>query len=466
MKMNKFSQKKKTPLILLLLSPTIFAASDNLNFNYSAPVINSLNPRFSLQTNVCHSMADPIAITVGFKKGMQPESYNISMTVNGAPVYKGYAGLSALASSGKRTADTDFQIPFRVSFHGSVKGTDTYIRHTPDVYADPFCFDPRSDLNDSIIRKYDSPSTYGYFPLFEHVPDELTVGILPGGIKNDEESFQKYCGNGQRAETEDQEHFWSEGYPIYNPKIPAGVKKGMDRYGDGESFLISGLFYLKYIPGRNESVDNHINNPYTTDDLIKNADGSVTFVFPLSPKEPDGESQKFVLGDGNDFVFNISNRNISSLILDISRKDSGEHSIFKWQRDSNSLSHILAFQGLPADFSLPSPGENNITNDPYQQFYSGDTVHQVFRGTLVTELSLKKEYENYIDNIMPLSLPTNTTGDINLVNTDSLSFLIGQDNEHSGSDFLRVYGQPLKFAPLMAGGKELASAKKVRDACY
>ncbi|HDC2548019.1 TPA: hypothetical protein O7139_005463 [Salmonella enterica] len=465
MKMNKFSQKKKTPLILLLLSPTIFAASDNLNFNYSAPVINSLNPRFSLQTNVCHSMADPIAITVGFKKGMQPESYNISMTVNGAPVYKGYAGLSALASSGKRTADTDFQIPFRVSFHGSVKGTDTYIRHTPDSYSEPFCFDPRSEFNDGEIKYY-SPSTYGYFPLFEHYPDELAPDRTPEAVKNNESDFQRYCGNGQRVETKDQEHFWSEGYPIYNPKIPAGVKKGMDRNGNGEQFLTSGLFYLKYIPAVDQPIISYIDNPYTTSDLINNADGSVTFTFPLYPKDVSEDSKGFVLRDGNDFVFNISNRNISSLILDISRKDSGEHSIFKWQRDSNSLSHILAFQGLPADFSLPSPGENNITNDPYQQFYSGDTVHQVFRGTLVTELSLKKEYENYIDNIMPLSLPTNTTGDINLVNTDSLSFLIGQDNEHSGSDFLRVYGQPLKFAPLMAGGKELASAKKVRDACY
>ncbi|ECD7244841.1 hypothetical protein LVO39_005315 [Salmonella enterica] len=110
----------------------------------------------------------------------------------------------------------------------------------------------------------------------------------------------------------------------------------------------------------------------------------------------------------------------------------------------------------------------DIENDPYKgaSFYTRDVASGYFRGTLVAGKSLNSTYTDY-NKFMPLSLPPATPGDINLVNTDSLTFKIGMTNGTAGGDpMVTVFGQPLKFGPLYAGDKEMISAMKVRNACY
>ncbi|EIZ2111006.1 hypothetical protein MOQ95_005767, partial [Salmonella enterica] len=147
--------KKGILLSLVLLSPEILAATENLNFNYTRADASGLDPRLSKLAKACHTLTDPLNINVQFGE-MNTQNVRVVMTVYGSNAGKGYAVYTLPGSSGKAasgavnrtalkssTTDPDLVIPFGLSVQGEASLSVSQTSSTP-VYAtrydDPFCF--------------------------------------------------------------------------------------------------------------------------------------------------------------------------------------------------------------------------------------------------------------------------------------------------------------------------------------
>ncbi|MEX8626628.1 hypothetical protein AB8D53_27155 [Salmonella enterica] len=488
---------KKTGIIfsLVLLSPGVMAA-ENLNFNYTRAGALSLDPRLGVQAQACHSKGDPLVlnfrvsdILVSLVDYGHPypnfPGLQIRLKVRGAAYEKSYAIFSVPGSSGKvkaavRNTDTDFLIPWSVSASGIVSGTNGSIEGLygdPEQvsYGDPFCF-----TDSPGFQTTGNVNTYHYVPIYRN---------SPRAVGGDKSLFQRYCHEFLGNVTEEDgggQYYWpsSNQNPAYPGRAPDYIQRKIDAEKSDPDYnslymphpyLVKTLFFrTKYvIPAK--PVNPHFSSegrpfhdvPVAKLETMSNSPD--TYLLPLS-----NEYHWSTILDNANVAVTFGNRNISSLSLILIQYDGKKQKSYtlEWVRDSAN-SNVLHYQGK-GDLNNLKGGDNDSSTDPYaaHQFYPPNTSG-FFKGTLVNGGALTQAYRDYVDNIMPLSLPPDVTGDINLVNTDSLNITIARGNMQANivdmgntTYNLTVTGQPLKFAPLRVNGKEVASAMQMRNACY
>ncbi|EHG9470583.1 hypothetical protein J6Z61_004718 [Salmonella enterica subsp. enterica serovar Newport] len=475
---------------LVLLSPGVMAA-ENLNFNYTRAGALSLDPRLSLQAKACHSKGDPMV--VNFRVGdilAGSGSYDgleIRLKARGEAYEKSFDVFSAPGSSSRRmgltarNTGTDFQVPWSVSASGIVSGTNGVIVGKYPIpervsYGDPFCF---SEREPSITPNI---NTHGWVPIYRDDPKAPVPGVA--------NLFEEACrgkGSGMTgfvSEEEGKNRYWpsvSNSNQAYPAPAPDYIQKIFDKEGGG----ITGNFYpyqhstlffrTKYVvpavPANPYFQPDRVDADF--DDAAVDRISSVapdTYIVPLSTK--DNVSTQ--LSNANVSVI-LGNRNISSLsLILLLRKDGRTEKsyTFDWVR-SSADSNVMQLQGKSGNLNIKA-GKNDGNTDPYaaHQFYT-PAASGFFKGTLVNGGGLDQAYKDYVNKIMPLSLPSDMTGNINLVNTDSLTVTIKRGDETvsnidlgRASYIVRITGQPLKFAPLKVNGKVAVSAMQIRNACY
>lgn len=421
--------KKGILFSLFLLSPEILAA-ENLNFNYTRSGVLNLEPRLGLQARACHSKGDPMDIRIHLAPIRVGEKFNVTLAVQGAAYTESYAVFSAVSRKDKKlVADTDFLVPWSVDVKGNTKGNYLYWAFTPEtlpVWGNNFCFVPD--------KRNDSSYTKGYAPVFKGTDDYNLCRKKPILF--------------------DQRYVWG-GNPVTTP-MPEQIKSKVDEYGD--AYLTGNYqFFTTYTPGKPSYHDVDSSDFNSSENKVSKEE-NFTYRLPIG-----SENNMGVRIDGGDFLIKLSNRNISSLTLTITSGNVSD--VWSWRvaaddvyKNRLHLNHLsnLGIQALVSDNS-----------DPYfvNHFYK---ENRYYKGSLAAGAFLTQAYTDYIDSIMPLSLPPSSDGEINLVNTDGLTFTIGQQSSVQGYGSMKfsAYGQPLKFAPLIVNGKEAASAMQVRNACY
>ncbi|ELP5685326.1 hypothetical protein QTT33_004384 [Salmonella enterica] len=445
MRTNYMSLNRKWILFsLVLLSPAILAA-ENLNFNYTRADALSMDSRLGLQAKACHSKGNPMDIRFLFGPSTIGTSFKAMLTITGVAYPKSYAPVTSLAK--KVEVDPDFLVPWEVSVNGQASGADVFNVTTPGTpgkteYSDVFCF--RRNLNLIGTGRNDAWPSGGFIPIFTQAPYTVSGGGYEVGSKGNSSSCDGIPGGPS------ENYYWPN---YYSP--PSHIAH------PGENdFYFNHKFYRKKreiasTPPTTTMVSKDFNN------LVNNEvhkESSFTYTFPFSSGQ---NSNLMVKIDKGDFLFKLRNRNISKLTLTLLYD--GDPEVWTWTSEKNSnvlkLSRTQGPTGIQASV-------NDIV-DPYfvNKFYKSNNY---YKGSLTARSRLTQAYIDYIDNIVPLSLPPGLDGDINLVNTDSLTFTIGQKpgQQGYGSMTFSVYGQPIKFAPLSANGKEVASAMQIRNACY
>ncbi|EBV1275804.1 hypothetical protein D6T17_28115 [Salmonella enterica subsp. enterica serovar Oranienburg] len=427
---------------LFLLSPGILAA-ENLNFNYTQAGELSLDPRLGLQAKACHSKSDPMDIRVHFDNINVGSNFNVTLAIQGAEYPKSYGVFTKAVQSKQSVPDPDFMVPWRVNVKGGASGNynfNAYHSATTPEWGDSFCF----ILSKPEYDKY--PFTDGFRPYFYGEPE-----------------YNQYCGN--KPLLYDQYYVWG-GNPKttnmpswYDKDFPTGRPPADQAWYTAKQRFLAGniKFFTTYKPGKpafNRIESAGFNN--STDKEF--ADSKFTYRFPLGADNNLG-----VQVDNGDFVLRLNNRNISALTLTVTNANASE--VWSWKAaNDDAYKNRLYLNHQPTLGMQPSVSD---ASDPYltNKFYK---ENRYYKGTLTPGVYLMPAYTDYIRNIMPLSLPATSDGEINLVNTDSLTFTIGKVANAGGYGSLsfRAYGQPMKFAPLVANGKEVASAMQIRNACY
>ncbi|ENT3641923.1 hypothetical protein ACFERN_005164, partial [Salmonella enterica] len=444
MRMNHMSLNRKWILFsLVLLSPAILAA-ENLNFNYTRADSRSLEPQLLKLGKACHSRDDPMDVEVDFLPDLLTSNSRIELIVSGEVQKKGYAGLSVLFKN--PVVDYDLQTSMDITAGGggsTIYGTyDVTTPKTKTVYEDPFCF--HKDMYNITNQRFDNSDKY--IPIYHEEPHAY--------YDQPADAFYKYCDISRVQPTTDGSTYW----PDYdNP--PEGIKTAIAATrGDRDQFLFKYMFYRHKYEISDGTVTHQKEEtssvPATKpEQVVRINNSTLSYVFPIRLTE-NGMS---ILKKGN-FRLTLSQRNITSLTLRITRKAAGYDDTiqdFTWKRDggASELSNTLRFTPTPMTQHITPAGD--IKDDPYATFYDRKSLNNsYFRGTLVAESSLNNNYKNYVKNISPLSLPAKSMGDINLLNTQKLKFVIGQAHPGGGlgGDYtVTVFGQPMKFGPLYAG---------------
>ncbi|OSJ90432.1 hypothetical protein, partial [Salmonella enterica] len=344
-----------------------------------------------------------------------------------------------------------------------------YIPEVPAKNENPFCFSNGGAKYYSIIY----PPAYshsGLLPIFKNEPYYFDpLGRLTGAdFAAKCQSALDFLNNLPPGFKNDIKYYWPYGRDFFTHLLISykdiGARTGsyyiqdsIKRSGKNAMFVETSrtIFFASrtaYQPPRTEmhTASQH----YSLDENCTS--GSCSFTFPTG-KGNHGN----LIQDGAAFLVKLNNRNISALTLTLVY-DKTTYT-WKWRRDDSLMirNRLYLAQVNGGGAVLPAGID---ASDPYNNFYKNGTPI-FYRGTLVTDGSLNMDsYNDYIKKVIPLSLPANKQGDINLVNTDSLTFTLGAGN--NGAPTLRVFGQPLKFAPLTVNGKEAASAMQVRNACY
>ncbi|EGN2452125.1 hypothetical protein IIF46_004374 [Salmonella enterica] len=461
-------------LSLVLLSPYILAA-ESLNFNYKRADTLSLEPRLGVQARACHSKADPMDIIFRTDKSMNiTKPYKVMLSISGGAYDKNYAVFTSSAKNGGNI-DSDFLVPWSANAKGAAKVNESNSVTIPAVPArntDPFCFSDDGPYYYSILYppRY---SVAGLLPIFKNPPYYVDpLGRLTA--ENFAKKCQKYLTWLEDSHSElltSIDYYWPYGTDLYDHRLVnyTDIKKITGSDAIEREIKAHGKYYLqieqshvvffssrtKYQPPRTEintaTLNNNVDETCTT--------SSCNFTF-LTGKGNNGN----LIQEGGLFLVKLNNRNITSLTLTLVYDK--ETYTWNWQREQDSSS--LTSNRLYLVNSTEGRGtvlpKIIDADDPYKSFYkNGD--QSFYRGTLVTDGSLNMgTYNDYIKNVIPLSLPSNKTGDINLVNTESLTFSLGAGS--NGAPTLGILGQPLKFAPIKVNGKDAASAMQVRNACY
>ncbi|HEC8924849.1 TPA: hypothetical protein R4D26_000899 [Salmonella enterica subsp. enterica serovar Stanley] len=468
MKTNTFSLKKSFFLIsLALLSPGIFAGSDRPLVPEYDSVSPDLNAQLLRLGKTCHSLDEPMVIDIRFKKHMDTSNLRLGVTIKGNTAGKGYTEISSSLPSSPASG---LLVPWNYSITSQGKFDTTSFSTTPEEYTGRFCFTEQSQKGKPIPTMPDGP-VHGYYPLFENSLPSAYVNQTTAEAKElNNRMFRQYCSG--RPETKDSDHVWSDAnIGVHN--IPSNINGRITMEGTG--FLTSGLFYMNVSPAATSQQQGTF-EPSLNIQGAGQVVGTGAIAGQVSPYYlptiAPHASATWTADGGVLYRFVLSNRNISLLQLDLIRQIPGyseEKSTFTWQRNDGDLSRTLRYSHSPQQFLLERAraGQYDTAPDPYNNFYVSEDAASFFGGTLVAASSLNEEYKNYINNIMPLSLPPTSNGDINLVNTESLSFLIGAKNEYAGNGYVfKAYGQPLAFGPLYTGKTKAAGAMEVRNACY
>lgn len=487
--MSDISLKKSVFLIsLALLAPEIQA--ENLNFNYRTADIPDF--RSGLQARACHSKVEPMDIVFKFDKITLSSIEDIELTVTGDPISKSYAALTSPVPQVPQSADTDedFKIPFEIKVNGSLKGEEDFhpvTGITYDNYTGKFCFSPRdAAVTENLVTLHNLRPNFDEYSKWNDVHKQSNVGT--------HSDYVKYCA-GKKEHTGDDAkyYFWNGGPVDKNSYIPTGTYMSIvyNSLSPGEqyNFLMDNIFYTN----RNPVTDTRVKGFLKTDkfnilidDEVKNGVGNTNvYKYTLSQliqlKQqlqdlsycnsggisycggPYTDVDERVRLDDGVYTLTLSNRNISALKLVVN----GENSVLaEWEWKASPDDPMKNRLKLETNHVTLMKAVYN--NDAYQNFYSPGGADSYFKGTLVQKDMLNNNYKDFIEK-MPLSQPAVSQGDINLINTESLTFLItgktDQAEAYSGPS-IAVYGQPLKFAPLNMNGNEILSAMKVRNACY
>lgn len=472
--------KKRWLLVSLALLVPKIVTGETLNLNYEKPGAFDLDPRLGLQARACLSKVEPMDIHFKFKP-METTNLKVTLTVDGAPVSKSYAPFSSATNNkvaGSTNTDPDFQIPWKVSVvSGHFQLTGTYNRPDvgsghPESYTGEFCFSDDYMAN-NFNTEFKDPKlneSLGYFPLFKKFPKELFTSYTPWGgmsleafAENNELAFQNLCVNGKRQNILDPAHVWPNPPPTKGYSVPAAVKDKLDVYG--AAFLKGGMFFLNYTPHKDDDI--HRVDSLTGVNVaqeLTGVPGPVTYTFPITRSDQPYFNQSIQEADVD---LRLNNRNVSSLILKLT-DGANNSAVWEWKTTDGSSKNKLH---LIYRSQLPVKPAGNDNGDIYHinGFYKPEAengVNGYYKGTLVSGSFLNQKYKDFVDNIMPLSLPPDVQGDIDLVNTDSLTFIIGQEQNYSGQYVVSVSGKPLKFGPLIMDDNELKSAMQVRNACY
>lgn len=475
--MRNISLKKSVFLISLALFFPEIVASKTLDVNYDNSSDLTLSPRSALQLNACHTKADPMTIHVKFGQMMVPTE-KVTLTIEGADYRKSYSVFSDSDVRNRATSkDSGFLVPWNVSVRGSAKGSGFVTQNIPgkpEEYSGAFCFAEgvgNSNLISGSSRfYYNNENDYYLYPLFK---DGLPAEIMNNSTFDANElNKQQFADNCQgRNLTKDLGHVWKDGPQFGQTNIPNNIKSAMNDSGDPAAFLGKGIFYMSHADGIPDSSQQN-SKSFETQANNDSLPANTVYTFPISDPNGSGET---LLNQG-DFVLTLNNRNISKLTLKI-----GE-TAWSWEADNNNGAgndlYLHKVTDYPISIGLDDPALNGSYNPLKSEgnvlpdnFYVNDYLAKsYFRGTLVKASALSQTYTDYINQAVPLSLPPTDDGTINIVNTDSLTFIIGQNRVSPRGAFsnyyLRVSGQPLKFAPFVQNGNEVVSAMKFRNACY
>ncbi|EBY9433375.1 hypothetical protein G6O06_004179 [Salmonella enterica subsp. enterica] len=428
---------------LVLLSPGIMA--ETLNVQYDRGGILSLEPRVGLQAKACHSKADPMNIRVRFGPMFIGGDINVTIAINGNDYNKNYALFSSLpAVKNNAGIDLDFLVPFNVSIKGNASGTEGHNVTTAAIpkkvtYGDVVCF--ARNYHNIGTGRTDTQSSGGYLPI-------LTT-TMRGGNYDDFLSRSENLGACEgREDNQSEDYYW----PDYHKR----AKAFQDSREDG--FLFKHKFYRsKKITEGTPSTTKLEFGDFSSSVGNEIHDGDFVYRFPLGSGSKDAIMNIL----GGDFLLRLNNRNISSMTLTVSTGGASE--VWTWKAAVNDGNNLHLTRSL----ALGVTALASDNSDPYAKylFYA---KNDFYKGTLAGKSALNQAYTDYINNTVPLSLPQDSAGDINLVNTDNLIFTIGQkpNTQGYGSMTFSAYGQPLKFGPLLVGSKEVANAMQMRNACY
>ncbi|HGP0804520.1 TPA: hypothetical protein ACLFMC_003578 [Salmonella enterica subsp. diarizonae serovar 61:l,v:z35] len=483
--MKHFSLSRKWILLsLVLLSPEILAA-ESLNFNYKRADTLSLEPRFGLQARGCHAPVDPMNISFMFRKvemsNEGTKGLRVKLVIKGADFPKSYTVFTSASGATKAApnpeSDKELLVPWGVTIQGTSEGnTGHYQMTVPFVrYENPFCFSESvADIGGTEATK--SLQLYPIYRYREYGgninPFYDTTEAFRG---NSNSTWDRYCKDKDISDSRDKWYYWPN---YYNP--PAGADNA-DEYGNtiwayinktgpdgGVNYLTNHMFYGGKVSSGTTPIFSsqhysHNVKPETESNPI------FTYTFPV------GQDVTSFVKNG-DYLLKLNNRAIISMTLTLYDGSTKKESVFEWKRSLSGpkpIDNILRYQSMSIrDFPVsPFPPDflKSEENDPYEQkhFYLDSVYKNYFRGTLVTKNNLNQAYDDYNKNIAPLSLPTETPGDINLANTDSLTFIIAQ-KDFNGNYLVVVDGSPVKFGPLYTINKYAiaASAMQMRNACY
>ncbi len=398
---------------LVLLLPGVMAA-ENLNFNYTRADALSLDPRMSLQARACHSKGDPININFRLN-GLRLGTPHITLAIKGQGYSKSYSVFPATKSMAGKSGAGDFTVPFSIKKNGTASGTNVVTVHhdaVPAQFGTRFCFKAGGSK----------------FAFLEGGPD-----------------FKRECAN--RVTVFDGKYNWG-GNPNDGAPKPDYISYDMIKKYN---------FFTSYTPGkpaRDEQQWQDVSGPVSDNgDVVSELYG---YALPIPQ-----------MTDGGNFTFNLSNRNITTLRVDIKVSGQAVYT-WLWEKSKDNPNILRLTYTNPVQVPMISPGPADSNSDPYARnhFYTGDSF---YKGTLASGNSLNQKYTDYIKNIIPLSLPSDSNGNINLVNTDSLSFILQNNGDPDASQSfmkLSVFGQPLQFGPLKVNDKDVASAMQIRNACY
>ncbi|HBM0102982.1 TPA: hypothetical protein LT055_004596 [Salmonella enterica subsp. enterica serovar Wedding] len=407
---------------LVLLSPGVMAA-ENLNFNYTRAGALSLDPRMSLQARACHSKGDPININFRLN-GLRLGTPHITLEIKGKSYSKSYSVFPATKSMAGKSGAGDFTVPFSIKKNGTASGTNVVTVHhdaVPAQFGERFCFRDVGHNSTVVVMEH------GGAPLFPQY------------------TYENSCRN--KPTIFDGLYNWG-GNPLDGAPQPGYIT---------DSMRLKSIFFTSYTPGkpaRDEQQWQDVSGPVSDNgDVVSELYG---YALPI-PQMTD---------EGN-FTFNLSNRNITTLKLYIKVSNQAVYS-WVWEKSKDNPNILRLTYTNPVQVPMISPGPADSNSDPYARndFYTGNSF---YKGTLASENSLNQKYTDYIKNIIPLSLPSDSNGNINLVNTDSLSFILQNNGDPDASQSfmkLSVFGQPLQFGPLKVNDKDVASAMQIRNACY
>lgn len=488
MKMHHVLLVRKSVLFsLVMLSPALQAATNEpLNFNYTRADVLSLEPRLALQARACHAVTEPLDINVKLMNISLPR-FRVTLRLRGRTFPNSYTeftgpSITNLASGGAQS-DLQMQVPWKVTIQGSVGGQQGDYQTIGATagkveYSDRFCFSPEKTdpkLNDL---------TKGAVPIYYSEYNTETGQRNPYWKKGD---WGQYCKG--KPDNADDNWWWPD---FYNPptvnygndSITANInRKPGGHYLAGLEFLTSHMFFARKDvtladPGHLEFIGQPYRKTIDPDTYIDQYDHT----YDLTDLLNNNDGRKISHVNYGNILVGLNSRVIQSITLTLSDTRLKKQSVFSWDRTLVAgdlpVDNILHFkektvsgQGIPVSpfpINVSDYGHYTTFNDPYDSFYKDNVRKNYFRGTMVNGSSLNTNYDK-----IPLSLPTDITGDINLANTDSLTFIIGKDNfdnvDNDKADYsVLFYGGPMRFGPLYIFNRfsKIASAMQVRNVCY
>ncbi|EKC2495413.1 hypothetical protein OOO55_004559 [Salmonella enterica] len=437
---------------LVLLSPGVMAA-ESLNFNYTLPGALSLEPRLGLQTRACHALSDPMKIKF-IVKDIDPANDVVNLKVNGSDVSSAMVPFKD---------NVNFIIPFKVDYTGSTTQTMQVVLPGTPAQAEKteptngYCF---LNVQISSWSATGGGKTFGYPP--------LTPGQLDSG-------WGKMVGDHCRQRLKDARNkmYFDYDKPLSeaDPEVQKMISQGP---GVGIPFLVqtqhNAFFKGRTIISPAVPAGPEIHNDLTlSPDSYNGTTGVVNQDITVHSSPQSGiKGVNFIKVNG-EIDFDISQRNISSIELKIVKKG-GEENVLRWARSNindETTKNVLKLMSTGTITSAPSVGSNLLVDDMYSKndFYTAGAKNGVFRGTLASRSDLNDSYKVYVEDNTPLSLPAGSRGDINLVNTDSVTLEVTKNNQ-TGEYSVLAYGVPLQFSDVLSAGKTVASAMSVRNICY